>query len=315
MNLKEEIINNWETDIIGYAQSIKSLTEVGYPCWTVKYHDSYGVAIPYSGEEGINESFSNARIRSDVINVTEKCNSSVILLTADYSVAKEPFSSLCEEMIIPGEDGKNRERISLHPVVWWQEWKELLGNKDIDERIYDVLGELCALRYFVSLGKEADWGGPNSATYDIELEDEFIEVKSTTSRSKKEITISSQFQLDPPEKDLYLVFCQFEQSSINGVSINSVVSDLIDLGIDYDYLNSRLLKKGIEENTSIRKCTFILHDMLKYNIDNNFPRIAPSSFIGGVVPVGITKITYTVDLDGLESTSLLQRNDYEIQND
>ncbi|MFQ9573650.1 MAG: hypothetical protein ACLR0V_06395 [Roseburia hominis] len=36
----------------------------------------------------------------------------------------------------------------------------------------------------------------DGASYDIETDDKFIEVKSTLSRSKREITVNNQFQLD-----------------------------------------------------------------------------------------------------------------------
>ena len=111
-----------------------------------------------------------------------------------------------------------------------------------------------------------------------------------------------------------MVLCQFEHSVQNGVSIDQVVEDLINMGISRDYLNSRLAKKGLEEGMSARKRTFILHDMLRYRITEEFPRITPASFIGGVMPLGITKITYTVSLDGLEAESLIQGDNYEIQN-
>ena len=221
---------------------------------------------------------------------------------------------MCEELLSPGENGKNRSLISQSPVAWWQEWKELLGNRNIDEKVYDTLGELCVLKYLSSIGEEANWDGPNSSTYDIEIENGFVEVKSTTSRSKREVTISNQFQLDPPGKKLDLVLCQFEHSVQNGVSIDQVVEDLINMGISRDYLNSRLAKKGLEEGMSARKRTFILHDMLRYRITEEFPRITPASFIGGVMPLGITKITYTVSLDGLEAESLIQGDNHEIQN-
>ena len=313
MSLKNAILNNWKTDIVGFAHSISEL-DSQYPGWTVKFSDSYGVAIPYSGNENINEFFSNAHIKSDTLVESNGSEQKAIILTADFSVAEGPFSTLCEELLFPGENGKNRSLISLSPVAWWQEWKELLGNRNIDEKVYDTLGELCVLKYLSSIGEEANWDGPNSSTYDIEIENGFVEVKSTTSRSKREVTISNQFQLDPPGKKLDLVLCQFEHSVQNGVSIDQVVEDLINMGISRDYLNSRLAKKGLEEGMSARKRTFILHDMLRYRITEEFPRITPASFIGGVMPLGITKITYTVSLDGLEAEALIQGDNHEIQN-
>lgn len=56
MSLKNAILNNWKTDIVGFAHSISEL-DSQYPGWTVKFSDSYGVAIPYSGNENINEFF------------------------------------------------------------------------------------------------------------------------------------------------------------------------------------------------------------------------------------------------------------------
>ena len=312
MSLKDEIINNWKTDIVGFAQAITSLCDAGYPCWSVKYLDTYGVAIPYSGTEEINEVFSSARIKSDTLIINNGIEQRAIILVADYAVAQEPFSSLCEELILPGENGKNRALITYSPVAWWQEWKELLGNKNIDERVYDTLGELMVFKYLTAKGAEANWDGPNSSTYDIELEDRFIEVKSTQSRSKKEVTISSQFQLDPPGKKLNLVLCQFEFTLFNGYSIDSVVTELVNMGISSEYINDRLSKKGLEEGMSARKRKFILHDMLQYDIDEDFPRITPASFVGGVMPVGISKITYTVSLDGMKSVSLIEEDNSEI---
>ena len=315
MNLRNDIINNWKTDIVGFAHSIDSLERLGYCSWTVKYQDTYGVAIPYEGAEEIHEFFSNAEIRSDIISVKDGMAQRAILLLADYSVAQSSFAALCEELIIPGENGSNRKSVTSSPVTWWQDWKELLGNKNIDERVYDSLGELCVIKHLVSTGIEVSWGGPNSATYDIEIPGGYVEVKSTISRSKKEITISNKFQLDPPGKNLDLVLCVFEESTHNGLSIDQIVTDLISLGISQEYLNIRLAKKGLQEGMSARKRKFILHEMLKYKVDEKFPRIIPASFVGGVIPAGITAITYTVNLDGMEAESMIQGDAYEIQND
>ncbi len=315
MNLRNDIINNWKTDIVGFSHSIDSLEGSGYSSWTVKYQDTYGVAIPYEGVEEIHEFFSNAEIRSDIISVNDGVAQRAILLLADYSVSQNSFAALCEELIIPGENGVNRRNVTSSPVMWWQEWKELLGNKSIDERIYDTLGELCALKHLATSGIEVNWGGPTAATYDIETPSGYVEVKSTISRSKKEITVSSKFQLDPPGKSLDLFFCVFEDSVHNGLSIDQMVTELMALGISKEYLNVRLSKKGLQEGMSARRRKFILHEMLKYKVDEKFPRITPASFVGGAIPAGITTITYSVNLDGMEAELLIQGDGNEIQND
>lgn len=304
--IKKAILNNWDTDILGYAQSISLLEQTNYPAWTIKFDDSYGVAIPYDGEEDINESFANARLRSTEIMVLSGGVKRVILLTTNSVDIKISFSSLCEALVNPGENGVHRKMIEASPVMWWKEWKELLGNRNIDERIYDVLGELCVLKYVVDKGEESEWNGPDGATYDIETATKFIEVKSSIIRGKHEVTISNQFQLFPNTKPLVLILCCFEPSVITGISIDSIISEFGLIGYNTALLNRKLEKKGFEVGMSARKKKFILHEMLLYKIDDNFPTITPSSFVGGILPNGITKINYTVNLSGLTPVMLLQ---------
>lgn len=312
--LKKEILNNWGTDIIGYAQIIKPLENTKYPAWTVRFVDAYGVAIPYCGIEEINESFANAKIRSTTIKFKEGDTRQALVLTTVLDAAKAPFASLCEALVDPGENGAQRIVIDNSPILWWKEWKELLGNRNIDERIYDVLGELCALKYAVLCGEDAEWNGPEGATYDIETDKRFIEAKSSINRDRREVTISSQFQLFPPEKPLNLILCRFEPTVLSGLSIETVLSEFSSLGYNTDLLNSKLELRGFEKGMSARKKTFLLHEMLLYTIDDSFPRITPESFVGGVMPAGITKLSYTIDLSGCTPISLLQGGKDDIQN-
>ncbi|MBD5520792.1 MAG: PD-(D/E)XK motif protein [Lachnospiraceae bacterium] len=312
--LKKSIQNNWKTDIVGYAQSIVELEDTKYPAWTVKFIDSYGVAIPYEGGEEINETFANAKIRSADIRFKNENIQRAIVLTTDSDEIKVPFSNLCEALIDPGEKGEYRVIIESSPILWWKDWKELLGNKNIDERIYDVLGELCVLKYVVLNGEDAEWNGPDGASYDIETNERFVEVKSSISREKKEVTISNQFQLFPAEKTLDLVLCRFEPVIISGISIDSVMLEFENMGYNTELLNRKLELRGFERGMSARKKNFLLHEMLLYTVNDSFPRITPESFTRGVIPAGITKITYTVDLSGMNSISLLNGEDDDIQN-
>ena len=302
--LKKTIQNNWKTDIVGYAQSIEELEKTEYPAWTVKFPDSYGVAIPYSGQEEINETFANARIRSTEIKFSEGKSKHAIVLTTDSDDINVPFSTLCEALIDPGENGEYRKAVESSPIMWWKDWKELLGNKNIDERIYDILGELCVLKYAIENGEDAEWNGPDGASYDIETNERFIEVKSSIKKDRNEITISNQFQLFPPGKRLDLILCKFEPVINSGDSIDSVLAEFANLGYNTEALNRKLEMRGFEKGMSARKKCFVLLEMLLYKIDETFPCITPESFIGGVLPPGITKITYTVDISDREVISL-----------
>ncbi len=310
--LKRMILNNWDTDIVGYAQAISLLENTKYPAWTIKFVDSYGVAIPYEGDEEINESFSNAKIRSTTIQFKEGKAKKALVLTSEATDIKVPFATLCEALVDPGENGERRIVIENSPVLWWKEWKELLGNKNIDERIYDVLGELCVLKHLVSKDEDAEWNGPDGASYDIETDTRFVEVKSSINRDRREVTISSQFQLFPEQKRLDLVLCRFEPVVFSGISIDSIMGEFEIMGYNTYLLNSKLEKLGFEQGMSARKKNFKLHEMLLYTVDDNFPRITPESFVNGVMPDGILKITYTADLSGLTPVSLLNGDSNDI---
>ena len=310
--IKERILDNWKTDIIGYAQSIIDLESTDYPAWTVRFDDSYGVAIPYTGDDVISESFANARIRSTIIHFQEGNAQKALVLTSDNDRIRDQFAVLCEALVDPGEDGSKRISIDSSPVMWWSEWKELLGNKNIDERVYDVLGELCVLRYAVLNGEEAEWTGPDGATYDLEAPERFLEVKSSTVRDRREVTISSQFQLFPQGKPLDLVLCRFEPTIMTGESIDGVLNDFQSMGYNVDLLNRKLEMRGFERGMSARKKTFRILEMLLYRVDKSFPRITPESFVGGTMPKGITKLNYTVDLSTIEPTTVIKRCDDEV---
>lgn len=301
--LKQAIESNWQSDISGNIHDIEMLKDTGYPAWTVKFDDAYGVAIPYNNSEEINETFASARIRSSVLTTESGNQKSVIILTTESESIKKPFAALCEALIDPGENGLIRKQIESSPINWWKDWKELLGNKNIDSRIYDTLGELCALKYAVSIGEDAYWNGPDGSTYDIETESKFLEVKSSTVRTKKQITISSQFQLYP-HKPLYIIYCLFEPTILTGISIDSIIYEFEAMGYNTDILNAKLDIKGFEKGMSSRKKTFILHEMLLYTVDESFPKITPDSFVGGVMPAGIVDVSYTVDLSKLPAESI-----------
>ena len=215
------------------------------------------------------------------------------------------FTNLCFDFVNPGDNGEYRKALLASPVNWWASWKELLGNKSVDERVYDVIGELAVLRYYAQKGLNPKWNGPNQSSYDIELDDSFVEVKSSINRMKKEITISSIYQLSNLNKKLYLTFCTFELTAGQGESINSLVRDLRLLGYNVATINEALEKKGFGVGKSDRNKTFILHSMYQYVVDEKFPKVIEQSFVDGVLPKGIIDISYTVDLSGLEAVNLM----------
>lgn len=306
MELDNEIRNDWDITPDGVATSVKSVEANGYQAWVLKKTGEYGVAIPRNNADiKVSESFSDAHLYSGLICLDNSVYQNALFLMAKSELIRVPFSYLCAQFIDPGTKGQFREELVNNPVNWWIQWKELLGNKNVDDRVYDVLGELVTLRYLVLKGEQPNWVGPLAATYDIECDDAFYEVKSSMARKKKEIMLNNFFQLNPPSgQKLFIVFCQFEEAT-TGLSINSLVNELNYMGFDKNLLNENLKKLGFECGKSARDRLFLLHAMTKYSVDNSFPAIRNSSFVDGTMPKGIMGITYTVSLDGIVGVNLL----------
>lgn len=303
MNLFEEIKTNWDHDIFNNWQKILSLKD-SYSAWTIKTYDCYGVAVPYEGED-VREDFSNATIHCEYVDICGE-KKKILALFSKKSAYDSAFANLCLDFVNPGENGEFRAALLKDPVGWWNSWKELLGNVSIDERVYDVIGELAVLKYYAEKGYDPVWNGPSQSSYDIETGDFFVEVKSSINRTKKEVTISSIYQLSNLEKDLYLVFCTFELTDSHGVSINSLVEDLKSIGYNVAAINELLEKKGFGLGKSVRKKQFLLHSMYRYAVDEAFPKVIEQSFKGDVLPKGINDVSYTVDLSGLDAENLIE---------
>ncbi len=303
MGLFEEIKSNWKLDIYNKMQQIESLKN-SYPAWTIKTFEGYGVAVLYNGDD-VREDFSNAAIYCEQIDMNGE-NHKVLVLSSKSSSMDISFTNLCFDFVNPGDNGEYRKALLASPVKWWASWKELLGNKSIDERVYDVLGELAVLKYYAEKGFNPVWNGPKQSSYDIETDEFFVEVKSSVNRTKKEVTISSIYQLSNLNKKLYLTFCTFEITAQNGLSIDSLVNELKDLGYNVASINEELGKKGFGVGKSARRKTFLLHSMLQYEVDDKFPKLIEQSFVGGALPIGIIDVSYVVDLSGLAAKNLIE---------
>jgi hypothetical protein len=248
----------------------------------------------------INEEFANIKLYNLEQHISGSQINSLVLHCLDHS-KREQFALICEDFINPAK----RAEISADPYEWWKSWSELLGNSSSDASPHSVLGELLVWRRMFNSGVTMSWSGPDGSTHDL-IGDVFdIEVKSTTQRYGKRITISGEHQLHVAQgKKLYLAFMRFEQS-IGGECVNGVKSDLLSHGVNTTSLEKDLDHLGMPIGRHAREISYMLHDAEIYEVSSSFPKIVPSSFSGGVIPNGIEKIKYEVDLSLLTPISSL----------
>lgn len=300
-NFADAILNHWKNNDWGYSSQLLEIKEEKNPAWAIKLHDHrVGVAIPYPSNEPISESFNNVRLHTETI--TNLYDGNVLALTSYDDT--DAFALLCSDFINPGLDGNIRSKRIDDPIAWWQNWKKLLGNKDVDSKIYDVLGELICLTVLDNTGFSPIWTGPNGISTDIDCGSTKFEVKSTIARDSKTIEAHGLFQLAGDSVPKYLLYVQFEKSE-SGLSINKLVNHLVDRDFSLASLNHALDRLGHPVGASSRNACFRLLGISKYAIDNSFPHIGPSSFISGKLPDGVMSISYTVSLDGIDSENMM----------
>jgi hypothetical protein len=267
-----------------------------YPAYAIRALDGYGVAIEWDTEKPVSEYFSSAHLFSAKTTINGIAKHLLILICCREEFRNE-FASVCAQFVDPGEGGSKRRQLINNPIAWWQTWKSLLGNTSSDRAPYDILCEMLVLKHVLSFDPTAKWTASESGTHDIESDGHCYEVKSTIVRYGALVTISSQFQLLNP-KPLDLFFLRVEASP-TGISINSVVEELVSAGYDEYLLEDQLSNAHYERGSSYRDKQYAFLEKRIYSVDESFPRITANSFKDEVIPYGIVEINYTVDLDSL----------------
>lgn len=246
------------------------------------------------------EEFANIRMETIDIHVDGALRNCLALVCLDHS-QREKFSLVCDDFLDPAK----RALISSNPAEWWLEWSELMGNSNSDQSPHAVLGELLVWRRMYQINQIMNWSGPDAASHDLVGADFDIEVKSTIKRYGKRVTISGEHQLAVANgKRLFLVFMRFEDSA-GGDSINSVKSDLLQIGANGAVLEANLENMRYQPGKSTRAKTYMLHDSEVYEVSNAFPKITPAVFADGVTPMGIEQIKYEIDLSLVQPYSTL----------
>ena len=306
MEVLDSIRTNFSKGFFGKAMKIEGLPD-RYPAWTLKQMDSYGVAVKMDRKLDFSERFSTARIWTSNDSVIDGQKADYLLLTCSDVEMRNEFATICSQFVETGEDGALRKRLIDDPAVWWRNWKALIGNVQSDQEVYSKLGELMVVEELLRKGKHPKWSGIESATHDVELDDQSYEVKSTNMRYGYEVEISSIYQMKKERKALSLVFLRFERSHM-GNSLNDVIENVVHLGYSRDRLENVLAKAGLEKGCTARLIKYKLLEMRVYPVDESFPRLTLKSFVGEQLPPNVIKVEYSVDLSGVPRKATLQRN-------
>ena len=214
------------------------------------------------------------------------------------------FTQFSRELVGSIEDADSPARAAAEA---FERWKALFSEGTLrgvvgEERLVGLIGELLTLETLLGHKASADlgyWKGPSGGAQDFRTATHAVEVKSTLVREGRIVSISSIDQLQPPPStDLYLVHHRLE-SDPGGFTIGDVFQRLREIGASQPDLEGGLASNGVFVNDFKHYAgrRYRLLETRTYNaIGAAFPRITRHSFLGGDIPPGTLRITYSIDL-------------------
>lgn len=149
------------------------------------------------------------------------------------------------------------------------------------------------------------WKGPLGTDADIISDNVVVEIKTTAKKIFESVTISSLWQLDYNESDIFMTLMRIENYGNEGESLYELQKKINKLHVD-----NRVLRKIESEMDSFGKvlCNskFVLRDSRIYPVNDKFPfltRRRLRSCLPQEASDRITKLSYSISISGLETVS------------
>ena len=189
------------------------------------------------------------------------------------------------------------------------DFRELLvppAGKDVDRsRVVGLVAELVVLNRLLDISPSAwrCWRGPAGDRHDFRARDNSLEVKASLGAGARRVTINGIDQLEPPARgSLYLAHLVLEAVEGGLLTVASLGDRALLRADDPAGLRALLAAVGCTDvrDAAWNRSAFRAEAERLYRVGPGFPRIAPSSFVGGLVPAGVVDATYRIDL-GLAS--------------
>lgn len=212
----------------------------------------------------------------------------------------DTFRQLAGEMVARIAADPDASVTSCQTVL--AHWRELLERRLpplSGEALAGLFGELHTLHRIVSRDparRIAVWVGPTGATHDFRTDTTELEVKTTTKREGRFAEVHGVEQLVATgDRDLYLSFVRL-RADATGQSVTDLIASLESSGADGIRLRELTAMVGWKEPAD--ESRFVVAEERIYRVDGQFPKIVPSSFVGGETPGGVMRLRYEVDLTG-----------------
>lgn len=177
------------------------------------------------------------------------------------------------------------------------------------ERLVGLIGELLLLDELLDIEPTATelWRGPLGERHDFRGGVLAAEVKTTSRAADQLLHVTSIDQLlEPADGELHIVRYTLEQTAGGSLLLGSLFTRIVGKSGNPLRIRELLARMDCpdplaEEWNEVR---FQLEDSRSYRVDAAFPRVVPGSLAEGVLPSGVSKVRYDVDLAAAEHARL-----------
>lgn len=288
MNLRKEIINKLK---YSFKDDRYVLNSTECESYVINTGGEIGVIVPLIEYKSIYETFNKIVLKS--IQLSD--GKWYLALLIKETMAVEEFSLICVDFV--EGNVSRRSEILDNPLQWWNKWRELLGNKKYEEKVYYLLGELMTYYYYKGKDDSVTWSGDEYGTHDIEANDYSVEVKSTSKKYGTDITVSSQYQFVSNNKPLYLMHYRFEKSK-EGISVNQMINK-------FDCVKSQLIRDKLENlgymlSNHIFDIRYKVLEIKLFDVNDEFPVLDINKYTDENLKMRLKSLQYQVNLDGIE---------------
>jgi Putative PD-(D/E)XK family member, (DUF4420) len=236
-------------------------------------------------------------------------NPLLFTISLENKLLTDIFSIVCEDLIT-GVASLTESAVILRGILKrlekWQLLFEKYHNGSLSPEVQQGLyGELSFLRKLIQESTDIavclnSWVGTTAYFHDFHWHSWAIEVKTSSPRAQTKLRISSVEQLD--DKGLaFLGLCHYvlDTQTNKGETLNQIVNELSELFYSKssslgNQFKSKLLEVGYftVHQPFYETTHYNLINTTYYKIEENFPRLIPSS-----MPLGIEEVKYSINLN------------------
>jgi hypothetical protein len=235
-----------------------------------------------------------------------------------YRAVAEVFDHFVVAVIELLDGGATADAALASVLEGWKRFLVSAGGPPGRDRLAQIFGELLVVQEVVSTAPATGlsaWSGPHGGRHDFRRGALALEVKTTLAHTSRLVTIHGLDQLVEPEGGrLVLHLVRLEEVASGGLDVARLVDDTLAAGAPAEELFRLLAAAGLPpaDVTASAGVRFDVRERISFPVDPRMPRIVPSTFAAGAVPVGVVDVSYVIDLDHCLDSALPDADHHDL---